>query len=200
MALVCAVSGLIAGPRRWLQPVREGIHVLLLPWPVRTVCGALTQALGEEVPPDTPARLLHHWCGHHGLPATPEMDRPALIDLLYTHLVEATTGAPVFYTGFPVELSPLARADRDDPRLAERWDLVAYGIELGTGCSELTDPVEQRRRLAALGSLDEDFLAALERGMAPTGGLGLGVDRLLMLLTGQPLRGTLPFGGHRGSR
>ncbi|MFI9463069.1 bifunctional lysylphosphatidylglycerol synthetase/lysine--tRNA ligase LysX [Streptomyces xiamenensis] len=169
------------------------------PWPVRTVCGALSEALGEEVTPDTPARLLHRWCARHGIPAPSEMDRPALIDLLYAHLVEARTGAPVFYTGFPVELSPLARADRADPRLAERWDLVAYGIELGTGCSELTDPVEQRRRLAARGAPDEDFLAALERGMAPTGGLGIGVDRLLMLLTGKPLRGTLPFGGHRGA-
>jgi lysyl-tRNA synthetase, class II len=76
-------------------------------------------------------------------------------------------------------------------------DLVAYGIELGTGCSELTDPVEQRRGLTVRGALDEDFLAAPERGMAPTGGLGLGVDRLLMLLTGKPLRGALPFAGRR---
>jgi lysyl-tRNA synthetase class 2 len=93
---------------------------------------------------------------------------------------------------------------RSDPRLAERWDLVAFGAEIGTAYSELVDPVEQRRRLteqslkAAAGdpeamSLDEDFLAALEYAMPPTGGLGLGVDRIVMMLTGQNIRATLAF-------
>jgi lysyl-tRNA synthetase class 2 len=87
-----------------------------------------------------------------------------------------------------VEVSPLARSDRDDPRLAERWDLMAFGMELGTGYSELVDPLEQRRRLtqqslrAAGGDpeameLDEEFLLALEYAMPPTGDLGVGVDR-----------------------
>ena len=101
-------------------------------------------------------------------------------------------------------MSPLTRAHRDDPRLAERWDLVAYGMELGTASTELIDPVEQRRRLteqsllAAKGDaeameLDEDFLHALEYAMPPSGGLGLGVDRLIMLLTGRNIRETIPF-------
>jgi len=101
-------------------------------------------------------------------------------------------------------VSPLTRAHRKDPRLAERWDLVAFGTELGTAYTELVDPVEQRRRLTAQSllaaggdpdamELDEDFLQALEYAMPPTGGLGLGVDRLVMLLTGRTIRETMPF-------
>jgi lysyl-tRNA synthetase class 2 len=123
---------------------------------------------------------------------------------LYERLVEATTEAPTFYLDFPTEVSPLTRAHRKDPRLAERWDLVAFGAELGTAYTELIDPVEQRRRLTAQSlraaggdpeamELDEDFLGALEYAMPPTGGLGLGVDRLVMLLTGRSIRETLPF-------
>jgi lysyl-tRNA synthetase, class II len=123
---------------------------------------------------------------------------------LYERLVEAATGAPTFYTDFPTEVSPLTREHRCDPRLAERWDLVAFGTELGTAYTELVDPVEQRRRLTAQSllaaggdpeamELDEGFLQALEYAMPPTGGLGLGVDRLMILLTGRTIRETLPF-------
>jgi len=99
---------------------------------------------------------------------------------------------------------PLTRQHRDNPRLAERWDLVAFGSEIGTAYSELTDPIEQRRRLEAQSvkaaggdveamEMDEDFLLALEHGMPPTGGLGMGLDRLLMALTGTSIRHTVPF-------
>ena len=102
---------------------------------------------------------------------------------------------PTFYRDFPVELSPLTRAHRDDPRLAEKWDLVAFGTEIATAYSELVDPVEQRARLTAQSllaaggdpeamQLDEDFLRALEYGMPPSGGMGMGIDRLLIMLTG----------------
>ena len=112
--------------------------------------------------------------------------------------------SPVEMGGGPSDVSPLTRAHRTEPRLAERWDLVAFGVELGTAYTELIDPVEQRRRLteqslrAAGGDaeameLDEDFLHALEYSMPPTGGLGLGVDRLVILLTGRSIRETLPF-------
>lgn len=101
-------------------------------------------------------------------------------------------------------MSPLTRPHRSRPGVAERWDLVAWGVELATAYSELTDPVEQRRRLqeqsllAAGGDpeameLDEDFLQAMEYAMPPTGGLGMGVDRLVMLITGRSIRETLPF-------
>ena len=103
-----------------------------------------------------------------------------------------------------METSPLTRGHRNDPRLAERWDLVAFGTELGTAYSELVDPVDQRNRLteqslrAADGDpeamqVDEAFLTALEYAMPPTGGLGLGVDRLVMMLLGASIRLTLAF-------
>jgi lysyl-tRNA synthetase class 2 len=112
---------------------------------------------------------------------------------------------PTFYVDFPKDVSPLTREHRADPLLAERWDLVALGREIGTAYSELVDPVEQRRRLteqAALKAggdaeameLDEDFLRALEYGMPPSGGLGFGIDRLLVLLTGVPtIRDVIAF-------
>ena len=116
---------------------------------------------------------------------------------LYEKLVEHTLLQPTFVRDYPVSARPLARDHRDDPRLAEAWDLVVAGTELATGYSELVDPVEQRRRLteqsvkAAGGDpeamqLDEDFLRALEHGLPPTGGQGMGIDRLVMLLTGAP--------------
>jgi lysyl-tRNA synthetase class 2 len=103
-----------------------------------------------------------------------------------------------------VDVRPLARPHRDDPRLSEAWALIIGGVEIAPAYSELVDPVEQRRRLveqsiaAAQGDpeamqLDEDFLRALEYGMPPTGGMGLGVDRLLMVLTGRGIRETILF-------
>ncbi len=123
---------------------------------------------------------------------------------LYEHLVEARTAEPTFYRDFPVEVSPLTREHRTDPRLAERWDLVAFGAEIGTGYSELVDPVQERERLTAQSvlaaggdpdamQLDEEFLRALEYGMPPSGGMGMGTDRLLILLTGATIRETILF-------
>lgn len=101
-------------------------------------------------------------------------------------------------------MSPLTRPHRSVDGVSERWDLVAWGVELGTAYTELTDPVEQRRRLTAQSLLaaggdpeamevDDDFLQALEYAMPPTGGLGLGVDRIAMLITGQSIRESLAF-------
>ena len=173
-------------------------------WPVRTVNGAISAALGEEVSADTELTVLHKFCDAAGVPYDPRWERGAVLLELYERLVEARTEVPTFYLDFPTDVSPLTRQHRSEPRLAERWDLVAFGMELGTAYSELVDPTEQRRRLteqslrAAGGDpeameLDEDFLAALEYAMPPTGGLGLGVDRLVMLLTGRSIRETLPF-------
>ncbi|MFF8726536.1 bifunctional lysylphosphatidylglycerol synthetase/lysine--tRNA ligase LysX [Streptomyces sp. NPDC015171] len=173
-------------------------------WPVKTVYGALSEALGEEIGPGTELLRLHRLCDRAGVPYTAD-DGPGDVVLeMYERLVEHRTATPTFYKDFPTEVSPLTRQHRTDPRLAERWDLVAFGTELGTAYSELTDPVEQRRRLtqqsllAAGGDpeameLDEDFLQALAYAMPPTGGLGLGVDRLVMFLTGLTIRETLPF-------
>ncbi|MGW4568433.1 bifunctional lysylphosphatidylglycerol synthetase/lysine--tRNA ligase LysX [Streptomyces sp. NPDC004561] len=174
------------------------------PWPVRTVHGALSEVLGEEIGPGTELLRLHRLCDRTGVPYTAD-DGPADVILeMYERLVEERTVLPTFYKDFPTEVSPLTRQHRTEPRLAERWDLVAFGTELGTAYSELTDPVEQRRRLteqslrAAGGDpeameLDEDFLQALDYAMPPTGGLGIGVDRVVMFLTGLTIRETLPF-------
>jgi lysyl-tRNA synthetase class 2 len=173
-------------------------------WPVVPVYEAISLALGEKIDPDTPLDRLRELAGPARVPLQPGWGAGAVVLEMYERLVEAATEGPTFYTDFPTEVSPLTRAHRDDPRLAERWDLVAYGMELGTAYTELIDPVEQRRRLteqslrAAKGDaeameLDEDFLHALEYAMPPTGGLGLGVDRLIMLLTGRNIRETIPF-------
>ncbi|HMA47566.1 MAG TPA: amino acid--tRNA ligase-related protein, partial [Frankiaceae bacterium] len=151
--------------------------------------------LGEKISPDTPDDELRRLAGAAGVPLKPEWSAGAVVLEMYEKLVEHATVGPTFYRDFPLDVSPLVRQHRDDPRLAERWDLVVRGFELGTGYSELVDPVEQRRRLveqsllAAGGDaeamrLDEDFLRALEHGMPPTGGVGIGVERLVMVLTG----------------
>jgi len=173
-------------------------------WPVRTVDEAVSQALGETVDADTPTATLAKLAERAGVHGDPGVGRGALMLRLYEHLVERRTERPTFYKDFPAEVSPLTRRHRTDPRLAERWDLVAFGTEIGTAYSELIDPLEQRERLTAQSllaargdpeamELDEDFLAALEFAMPPTGGLGVGVDRLVMMLTGASIRETTLF-------
>ena len=174
------------------------------PWRVITVNDAISAAAGVEVTADTPRRELIDLARSLKIIVDERWTRGAVVLELYEHLVEDTTIAPTFYTDFPAEVSPLTRAHRADSRLAERWDLVAFGAEIGTAYSELVDPVEQRRRLTAQSlqaaggdpeamELDEDFLAALEHAMPPTGGLGMGMDRLVMMLTGATIRETIAF-------
>ena len=173
-------------------------------WPVRTVCQAVSEALGEEVGPDTPREAMLAHAGRIGLDLDQASSWGVVLEEIYGELCESTTTTPVFYTDFPRENAPLTRQHRNDPRLAEKWDLVIFGSELGTAYSELIDPVEQRRRLVAQSLLaaagdpeamqvDEDFLQALEHGMPPTGGMGLGIDRLVMTLTGLGIRDTILF-------
>ncbi|MCV7398402.1 bifunctional lysylphosphatidylglycerol synthetase/lysine--tRNA ligase LysX [Mycobacterium paraseoulense] len=173
-------------------------------WPVKTVHDAVSEALGEHVDPDTPLSVLRKLADAAHIPYRAQWDAGAVVLELYEHLVEDRTDRPTFYIDFPTSVSPLTRPHRSRHGVAERWDLVAWGIELGTAYSELTDPVEQRRRLqeqsllAAGGDpeameLDEDFLQAMEYAMPPTGGLGMGIDRLVMLITGRSIRETLPF-------
>ncbi|MFE6863560.1 bifunctional lysylphosphatidylglycerol synthetase/lysine--tRNA ligase LysX [Nocardia sp. NPDC057668] len=173
-------------------------------WPVKTVHGAVSEALGETIGPETDAERLRLLCDKTGIAWQLGWDVGQLVLELYEHLVESQTQEPTFYIDFPTSVSPLTRSHRHIAGVTERWDLVAWGVELGTAYSELTDPVEQRRRLteqsmlAAGGDpeameLDEDFLQALEHAMPPTGGLGVGVDRVVMLLTGRSIRETLPF-------
>jgi lysyl-tRNA synthetase class 2 len=173
-------------------------------WPVKSVHGAVSEALGEQVTPDTSEQQLRALCERAGVPAEPQWNRGQVLLEMYERLVERHTVLPTFYRDFPVEVSPLTRAHREDPRLAERWDLVAFGTELGTGYSELIDPVEERARLTAQSLLaaggdpeamvvDEEFLQALEYGMPPTGGMGMGIDRMLIMFTGETIRETILF-------
>jgi lysyl-tRNA synthetase, class II len=173
-------------------------------WRSVTVHDGISHALGEPVTPDTPLPELIKLCEKTGVPLQPGWNRAQVILEMHERLVERHTVEPTFYRDFPVEVSPLTRAHRSDPRLAEKWDLVAFGTELGTGYSELVDPVEERARLTAQSLLaaggdpeamqvDEDFLLALEYAMPPTGGMGMGIDRLMIMLTGENIRETTLF-------
>jgi lysyl-tRNA synthetase class 2 len=173
-------------------------------WAVKTVHDAVSEALGEHIDAGTDLATLRRLCDAAGIAYLTSWDPGAVVLEMYEHLVEDRTEEPTFYKDFPTSVSPLTRPHRSIPGVAERWDLVAWGVELGTAYSELTDPVEQRRRLqgqsmlAAGGDpeameLDEDFLQAMEYAMPPTGGLGMGVDRVVMLITGRSIRETLPF-------
>jgi lysyl-tRNA synthetase class 2 len=177
---------------------------LSAPWPVVAVHEAVSRATGEPLTPSTPRSEVLAICRRRGVAVPATATAGEAVVGLHEALVEPSTRTPTFYTDFPLETSPLTRVHRSDPRLAERWDLVAFGSELGTAYSELIDPLDQRRRLteqslrAAAGDpeamhLDEAFLEAMAYAMPPTGGLGLGVDRLLMLLTGGTIRSTLTF-------
>jgi lysyl-tRNA synthetase, class II len=173
-------------------------------WREATVHGALSAALGEEVTPDTSADVLRGYAGSLRIEMQPGWGQAQLLLELYERLVEARTVEPTFYRDFPVEVAPLTRQHRDDPRLAEKWDLVAFGTEIATAYSELVDPMEERARLTAQSlraaggdpeamQLDEDFLLALEYGMPPSGGMGMGIDRMLIMLTGASVRDTVLF-------
>ncbi len=173
-------------------------------WRSLGVHEAISLALGVEVTPDTELPVLVELCAKADVPLQPSWNRGQVVLEMYERLVEKQTVEPTFYRDFPVEVSPLTRQHRTDPRLAERWDLVAFGAELGTGYSELIDPVEERARLTAQSllaaggdpeamQLDEDFLRALEYAMPPTGGMGMGIDRLMIMLTGENIRETILF-------
>jgi lysyl-tRNA synthetase class 2 len=174
------------------------------PWRSQPVLEAVSEALGEKVSTETAETELRALAARAAVELAPGWGAGKIVLELYEHLVEARTVAPTFYRDFPVEVSPLVRKHREDPLLAERWDLVAFGTEIGTGYSELNDPADQRARLTAQSleaaggdpeamELDEDFLRALEYGMPPAGGMGMGIDRLLIMLTGAGIRETILF-------
>jgi lysyl-tRNA synthetase, class II len=177
---------------------------LTAPWRSVPIHEVVSDAVGAAVTLDTDAAELRQHAARLGVRLDEDWSAGEIVVELYEKLVEHRLIQPTFVKDYPVEARPLARPHRDDPRLAEAWDLVIGGIEIAPAYSELVDPIEQRRRLveqslaAARGDpeameLDEDFLRALEYGMPPTGGMGLGVDRLIMLLTGRGIRETILF-------
>lgn len=178
-------------------------------WRSVTIYGSVSEAVGQDVTPDTELTELQRIAHEHDVDITDYPTAAQIVLELFEKLVEHTLLEPTFVRDFPVEVRPLTRAHRDDPRLSESWDLIVFGVELATAYSELVDPVEQRERLyaqslkAAAGDpeamqLDEDFLRAMEYGMPPTGGMGMGIDRLLMTLTGLGIRETILFPLVRG--
>ncbi|MGZ8652354.1 MAG: lysine--tRNA ligase [Actinomycetota bacterium] len=157
-----------------------------------TILGAVSEAVGEEITLDRGD--LAEIADRLAVPVDPRWGSGKLVLELFEKLVEPTLFEPTFVCDFPREVSPLARPHRDDPALTEHFDVILGGVELGTAYSELTDPIEQRAKFElqqaerAAGDeeahpLDEEFLTALEHGMPPTGGIGIGIDRLLMILT-----------------
>ncbi|MBN6035079.1 lysine--tRNA ligase [Amycolatopsis sp. 195334CR] len=173
-------------------------------WTSLTMYGSLSEALGEEVTPETSVEKLRAFATAHDLEFDPKLGHGKLIEELWEHFVGDHLHAPTFVRDFPVETSPLTRQHRSQPGVAEKWDLYVRGFELATGYSELVDPVVERQRLVAQSQLaaagdseamrlDEDFLRALEYGMPPSGGVGMGIDRLLMALTGLGIRETILF-------
>ena len=165
------------------------------PWPRRRMIDLVTEAVDTEVHPSQPLDQLRALADRHGVVCEPGWGQGRLIEELFEATAEAGLGGPTFVTGHPVDISPLARADRSDPYLTERFELFVDSIELANGYTELNDPVEQRMRFeqeqvardggdVVRGSIDEDYLRALEYGMPPTGGLGVGIDRVARVLAG----------------
>jgi lysyl-tRNA synthetase class 2 len=173
-------------------------------WSWLAVYPGLSAAVGEEITPETSVEVLRKLAERHGVEVEPGWEAEKLVLELFGELVEPELIQPTFVYDYPPSAQPLARTHRSDPRLIEAWDLIIGGMERGTGFSELIDPVVQRDRLvaqslaAAAGDpeamqLDEDFLTALEFGAPPMGGLGLGIDRVVMLFTSAGIRETILF-------
>lgn len=175
------------GPWRWL-PVYQGI----------------SEVVGEVVGIDTPLETLREYAVKHDVSLDPAWGAEKVALELLGELVEPTLVQPTFLCDYPASAQPLARPHRSAPGLIEAWDLIIGGVERGTGFSELVDPVVQREVLTAQSLLaaggdeeamqvDEDFLRALELGAPPMGGLGLGIDRMVMFFTGATIRETILF-------
>jgi lysyl-tRNA synthetase class 2 len=165
------------------------------PWPRHRMIDLVSRATGVDVHPSMPIAKLAALAEEHGSKVERHWTAGKLIDELFEATVEQSLVRPTFVTGHPVDISPLARRDRNDPSLTERFELFVGARELANGYSELNDPREQRMRFEEeqaskeqgnleAGTVDEDYLRALEYGMPPTGGLGIGMDRLAMLLAG----------------
>ena len=163
-------------------------------WPSRPMTDIVSEVLGREVTIDTPAEELAAEAKARGIEVKPEWTSGKLIAEIYDELGEDTIVNPTFVCDYPIEVSPLAKRFEDDPRLTHRFELVIAGHEYANAFSELNDPVDQAERFAAqmeekaggdeeAMEYDEDYVRALEYGMPPAGGIGIGIDRVVMLLT-----------------
>lgn len=186
-------------------PARDGTEIdLEQPWRRATVHELVGEAIGRDVDVETDAATLAGFASDHDVALQEHWGAGEIVLELFEKLVEHTLIQPTFVCDYPESVRPLAKRHRSTPGLVEAWDLVINGVELAPAYSELNDPVVQRERLeeqarlAAAGDpeamdVDEDFLRALEFGMPPAGGMGLGVDRLVMLLQGIGIRDAILF-------
>ncbi len=196
--MMTVVEALIAAAARAVAAVPEfadRVPVLAPPFGRVEWVPALNAALGGRDALALSDAALRAEARRHGVERTDDMGRPKLLDELFQLLVESRIDAPTFVIDYPRELSPLAKPKRGDPALTERFELFARGREMANAFSELNDPIDQRSRFEAQGrlraagdeeaaGLDEDYLRAMEYGMPPAGGVGIGIDRLFMYLTG----------------
>ncbi len=190
---------------RTLISARDGSQFdVTAPWRYASLLDLVAETVGADVTAETSPEELRRLAWTHGVEVQPEWGYGELIVELYEKLVESTLITPTFVQDFPAAVRPLAKPHRRKPGFVEDFDLVINGVELVTAFAELNDPVLQRQRLVeqtrqgAAGNadamdLDEDFLRALEFGLPPTGGMGMGVDRLIMLLLGVTIRESILF-------
>mgnify|MGYP003465912227 FL=1 len=174
-------------------------------WARISMYESLSDAAGRTITPETSLEELAAFANEVGVEVPPKIaTHGKYVEELWEHFVKGDLVAPTFVMDFPLDTSPLVREHRSIPGVVEKWDLYIRGFELATGYSELIDPVIQRERfvaqakLAAAGDdeamrIDEEFLRALEHGMPPTGGQGMGIDRLMMAITGLGIRETILF-------
>lgn len=173
-------------------------------WTELDLYGSLSEALGQEITVETSRDDLEKIADQHDISVPPYAVAGKIAEDIWEELVGDKLWAPTFVRDFPEDTSPLTRAHRTKPGLTEKWDLYIRGVETGTAYSELADPVVQRQRLVAQSlaaadgdpeamQLDEDFLSAMEQGFPPSGGMGMGIDRLLTALTGLGIRETIAF-------
>lgn len=173
-------------------------------WPRVSMYESLSDASGQTITPETSVDALLALAAAEDVAEPAQVTHGKLVEELWEHFVKPSLDRPTFVMDFPLDTSPLVREHRTKPGVVEKWDLYVRGFELATAYSELVDPVIQRERfveqakLAARGDVeamrvDEEFLRALEHGMPPSGGMGMGIDRLLMAITGLGIRETILF-------
>jgi lysyl-tRNA synthetase class 2 len=190
---------------RTVVPGRDGSEIDLEgEWRRAPIFDLVSEAVGEQIDVDTSAETLRKYADAREVELQPKWGPAEIVVELFEQLVEDSLIQPTFVMDYPSSVKPLAKSHREKNGVNEAWDLIINGVELAPAYSELNDPVIQRERLtaqsllAAAGDpeameLDEVFLKAMEYGMPPAGGMGMGVDRLIMLLTGAGIRETILF-------
>lgn len=173
-------------------------------WPDGDLYSMVSGALGDEITPDTPLEVLARHAAGAGVAVNPAWTPGKVVEELLEKLCEDALEGPIFVRDYPLDTSPLTRPHRSKPGVVEKWDLYIGRVERATAYTELNDPIDQRRRLVEQSiagangdpeamQLDDDFIRALEYGMPPTGGMGLGIERMMQVFTGKGLRETILF-------